>query len=168
MFAGLDKPVGTFFKSNTATFWDGAEDVFYPLGNRVPPLLLTGMYVGSVIFHDRQLEHNTLVIAKSLVISTIFYTRARPNSPRATRSNRKFYSFHPFKKRNPAFIGHSNRLFVATGLPCYTNIKIGAGVWYSLATLIPFPGYQNRPWASYIILGAAIGTMLQNIESCRE
>ena len=164
MFAGLDKPVGKFFKSNTATFWDGAEDVFYPLGNRVPPLLLTGMYVGSVIFHDRKLEHNTLVIAKSLVISTIFYTASKAliRRQRPDKTDNSYHFTTPFRKNDYTSFpsGHSNTAFsVATGFAMlYKHKKWVPWVAYSLASLTSLSRvYQNRHWASDIIIGAAIG-----------
>lgn len=164
MFAGLDKPVGKFFKSNTATFWDGAEDVFYPLGNRVPPLLLTGMYVGSVIFRDRKLEHNTLVIAKSLVISTIFYTASKAliRRERPDRTENSYNFTTPFRKNDYTSFpsGHSNTAFsVATGFAMlYKHKKWVPWVAYSLAGLTSLSRvYQNRHWASDIIIGAAIG-----------
>lgn len=164
MFAGLDKPVGNFFQHNTSTFWDGVEDVFYPLGNRFPPLLLTGMYVGSVIFHDRKLEHNTLVIAKSLAISTIFYTATkaviRRERPYRTDNSHKFTT--PFRKNDYTSFpsGHANTAFsVATGFAMqYKHIKWVPWVAYSIAGLTSLSRvYQDRHWASDIIIGAAIG-----------
>jgi membrane-associated phospholipid phosphatase len=164
MFAGLDKPVGNFFKSNTATFWDGAEDVFYPLGNRFPPLLLTGMYVGGVIFRDRKLEHNTLVIAKSLVVSTIFYTASKAliRRERPDRTENSYNFTTPFRKNDYTSFpsGHSNTAFsVATGFAMlYKHKKWVPWVAYSIASLTSISRvYQNRHWASDIIIGAAIG-----------
>ena len=164
MFAGLDKPVGNFFQNNTSNFWDGVEDVFYPLGNRVPPLLLTGMYVGSIVFHDRKLEHNTLVIAKSLAISTIFYTATkaviRRERPYRTENSHNFTT--PFRKNDYTSFpsGHANTAFsVATGFAMqYKHIKWVPWVAYSVAGLTSLSRvYQYRHWASDIIIGAAIG-----------
>jgi len=164
LFAGLDKPVGNFFQSNTSIFWDGVEDVFYPLGNRFPPLLLTGMYVGSIISRDRKLEHNTLVITKSLVISTIFYTATkaliRRERPYRTDNSHKFTT--PFSKNDYTSFpsGHSNTAFsVATGFAMqYKHIKWVPWVAYSIAALTSLSRvYQNRHWASDILVGSAIG-----------
>lgn len=164
MFAGLDKPVRTFFQKNTATFWDGVEDVFYPLGNRFPPLLLTGMYVGSLVINNRRLEHNTLLIAKSLVISTAFYTATkaviRRERPYRTENSHKFTT--PFRKNDYTSFpsGHANTAFsVATGFAMqYKHIKWVPWVAYSLAGLTSLSRvYQDRHWASDIIIGAAIG-----------
>ena len=164
MFAGLDKPVGHFFQSNTATFWDGVEDVFYPLGNRFPPLLLTSMYVGSIAFRDRKLEHNTLMITKSLVISTIFYTATkaliRRERPYRTKNSYSFTT--PFSKNDFTSFpsGHANTAFsVATGFAMqYKHIRWVPWVAYSVAALTSLSRvYQNRHWASDVIIGSAIG-----------
>lgn len=164
MFAGVDQHVKVFFKANTTTFMDGVEDVFYPLGNRLPPLLLTGMYVGSIIARDRRLEHNTLMITKSLVISTIFYTATkavlRRERPDQTENSRNFTT--PFVKNVYTSFpsGHSNTAFsVATGFAMqYKHIKWVPWVAYSLATLTSLSRiYQNRHWASDVIIGSAIG-----------
>ena len=164
MFAGLDKPVRRFFQANLTTFTDGVEDVFYPLGNRVPPLLLTGMYVAAVVTKNRRLEHNSLMIAKSLALSTIVYmtTKAviRRERPYRTTNSHKFTT--PFKKNDYTSFpsGHSNTAFsVATGFAMqYKHIKWVPWVAYGLASLTSLSRiYQDRHWASDVIIGAAIG-----------
>lgn len=164
MFAGLDKPVRRLFQSNLTTFSDGVEDVFYPLGNRVPPLLLTGMYVASVITRNKRLEHNSLMIAKSLAISTLVYmgTKAviRRERPFRTDNSRKFTT--PFSKNTYTSFpsGHTNTAFsVATGFAIqYKHIKWVPWVAYTIASLTSISRiYQDRHWASDVIIGAAIG-----------
>ena len=164
MFAGVDKPVRRFFQSNITTFSDGVEDVFYPLGNRVPPLLLAGMYVAGVVTKNRKLEHNTLMIAKSLALSTIVYTTTkaviRRERPYRTTNSHKFTT--PFKKNDYTSFpsGHSNTAFsVATGFAMqYKHIKWVPWVAYTLASLTSISRiYQDRHWASDMIIGAAIG-----------
>jgi hypothetical protein len=164
LFAGLDKPVGNFFQSNTSTFWDGVEDVFYPMGNRFPPLLLTGMYVGSIVSQNRKLEHNTLMITKSLIISTIFYTVTkaviRRERPYRTDNSHNFTS--PFSKNDYTSFpsGHANTAFsVATGFAMqYKHTTWVPWVAYSIAALTSLSRvYQNRHWASDVLIGSAIG-----------
>lgn len=164
MFAGLDKPVRRFFQSNLTTFSDGVEDVFYPLGNRVPPLLLTGMYVAGLVTRNRRLEHNSLIIAKSLALSTLVYmgTKAvvRRERPYKTDNSHKFTT--PFSKNAYTSFpsGHANTVFsVATGFAMqYRHIKWVPWVAYTIAGLTSISRiYQDRHWASDVIIGAAIG-----------
>ena len=164
MFGGLDRPVNKFFKTNTATFWDGVEDVFYPLGNRVPPLIISGMYVAGLVTKNRKLEHSSLMMAKSLAISTIFYTSTkaliRRQRPDKTDNPHDFTT--QFRKNDYTSFpsGHANTAFsLATAFAMqYKHKKWVAWVAYSLATLTSLSRiYQDRHWPSDVIIGASIG-----------
>jgi len=164
MMLKFDEPVKDFLQRNRVEVLNSSSKLFYPLGNRLPPFLISGMYIAGVVTKNRKLEHSSLAIAKSLAISTIFYTttkgvirRLRPDraeNPRqfaAPFSNSVYSSF-------PS--GHSNTAFaVATAFAEeYKHVKWVPWVAYTLATFTALDRmYQNRHWASDVIIGASIG-----------
>jgi membrane-associated phospholipid phosphatase len=164
MMAGFDRNVKYFLQRNTTGTLDKTAQVFYPFGNTLPPFLLAGMYVTSVIAQDRKLEHSTLMITKSLFISTVIYTSSkaliRRQRPVRTDNPRLFTS--PFKKNDYTSFpsGHSNTAFaVATAFAEeYKHKKWVPWVAYSLASFTALARmYQNRHWTSDVIIGSAIG-----------
>ena len=127
-------------------------------------MILLWWDVGSIITKNRRLEHNTLMITKSLVISTVFYTATkavlRRERPDKTDNSHKFTT--PFRKNDFTSFpsGHANTAFsVATGFAMqYRHLKWVPWVAYSLAGLTSLSRiYQDRHWASDVIIGSAIG-----------
>jgi membrane-associated phospholipid phosphatase len=163
MLAG-DKPVQEFLQRNQYEALHSASKVFYPLGNRLPPALITSMYVVGVVTKNRKLEHLSLSVAKSLAISTVFYVATksaiRRLRPDKTDNPRQFAApfTQPIYSSFPS--GHSNTAFaVATAFAMeYPDKKWVHWVAYSLATLTALDRmYQNRHWTSDVIIGASIG-----------
>ena len=122
------------------------------------------MYVAGVVTKNRRLEHNSLIIAKSLAISTLVYmgTKAviRRERPYRTDNSHKFTT--PFSKNTYTSFpsGHADTAFsVATGFAMqYKHIKWVPWVAYTIAGLTSLSRvYQDRHWASDVIIGAAIG-----------
>lgn len=159
-----DKPVQEFLQRNRYEAINSASKVFYPLGNRLPPALITGMYIAGVVTKNRKLEHLSLSVAKSLALSTAFYvaTKAtiRRMRPDRTDNPRKFAA--PFTQETYTGFpsGHSNTAFaVATAFAMeYKDKKWVSWVAYSLASLTALDRmYQNRHWTSDVIIGASIG-----------
>ena len=159
-----DKPVQEFLQRNRYEAINSASKVFYPLGNRLPPALITGMYIAGVVTKNRKLEHLSLSVAKSLALSTAFYvaTKAtiRRMRPDRTDNPRKFAT--PFTQDTYTGFpsGHSNTAFaVATAFAMeYKDKKWVSWVAYSLATFTALDRmYQNRHWTSDVIIGASIG-----------
>ena len=111
------------------------------------------------------MEHVSLVTAKSLVFSTIFYA----GSKQLVRRRRPVYTDDPFEI-NSMFqggrewtsfpSGHANTVFtVATAIALqYRDIKWVPYVAYGIAGLTGLSRiYDNRHWASDVIIGAALG-----------
>lgn len=164
LFATADKPLREMMARNQKQFFSSSAEVFYPLGNRFPPLLLTGMYLTSVVTKNRKLEHSTLSIAKGLAISTAFYTsfKALIRRQRPTRTDDPYVFAVPFTSKGYTSFpsGHANTAFsVATGFALqYKDSKWVPWAAYTLATLTSVSRmYQERHWSSDVIIGAAIG-----------
>lgn len=164
LFATADKPLREMMLRNQREFFSSAAEVFYPLGNRFPPLLLAGMYVTSVVAKNRKLEHSTLSIAKGLAISTAVYTgfKVLIRRQRPTRTDDPHLFVAPFTGNGYTSFpsGHANTAFsVATGFALqYKDSKWVPWVAYSLATLTSVARmYQDRHWSSDVLVGAAIG-----------
>jgi membrane-associated phospholipid phosphatase len=160
----LDEPVQQMMMRNQKEAFKSASDVFYPLGNRFPPLLLSGMYLTSLITKNRRMEHASLSVAKSLAISTAFYTASKSiiRRQRPTRTEDPYDFVAPFSKKGYTSFpsGHTNTAFaVATAFALeYNDKKWVPWVAYSLATLTAVSRvYDNRHWFSDIIIGASVG-----------
>ena len=164
LFATADKPLREMMLRNQKEVFSSAAEVFYPLGNRFPPLLLTGMYVTSIVTKNRKLEHSTLSIARGLAISTAVYTgfKVLMRRQRPTRTDDPYLFVAPFTGNGYTSFpsGHANTAFsVATGFALqYKDSKWVPWAAYSLATLTSIARmYQDRHWSSDVIIGAAIG-----------
>ena len=164
LYFTADKPVRELILRNRNEFSNSAAEVVYPLGNRLPPVLIAGMYLTSVIVKDRKLEHSTLNIAKSLAISTLFYTASKSviRRQRPTRTDDPQLFVAPFSGDGYTSFpsGHANTAFsVATAFALeYKNHKWVPWVAYSLATLTAAGRmYQDRHWVSDVLIGSAMG-----------
>lgn len=160
----LDEPVQQIMIHNQEEALKTSSEIFYPLGNRFPPLLLTGMYVTSLITNNRRMEHATLSVAKSLAISTVFYTASKSliRRQRPTRTEDPYDFVPPFTNKGYTSFpsGHTNTAFaVATAFSLeYNDKKWVPWIAYSLATLTAVSRvYDNRHWFSDIIIGASVG-----------
>jgi membrane-associated phospholipid phosphatase len=159
-----DVAIREFMVNNQKQFFISAGRVFEPLGNNGAPLLVAGMYATSLITQNRKLEHSSLAIAKGAAISTALYVVSkqfiRRERPVRTDDPTKFGP--PFSSKGYTSFpsGHTNTMFsIATGFAQeYKDYKWVPWVAYSLATLTSVTRmYQNRHWASDIVIGAAIG-----------
>lgn len=164
LFTTADKPLREMMLRNQKEFFSSVAEAAYPLGNRFPPLLLSGMYLTGVITKSRKLEHSSLSIAKSLAISTIIYTTTKSliRRQRPTRTDDPYLFAPPFSKKGYTSFpsGHANTAFsVATGFAMeYKDSKWVPWVAYSLATLTSVSRmYQDRHWSSDVLIGAVIG-----------
>jgi membrane-associated phospholipid phosphatase len=160
----LDEPAQKMMLRNQNGTFKAASEVLYPLGNRFPPLMLAGLYATSLITHNRRLEHATLSVAKSLAISTVFYTSSKSviRRQRPTRTEDPYDFVAPFTKKGYTSFpsGHTNTAFaVATAFALeYNDKKWVPWVAYSLATLTSISRlYDNRHWFSDVVIGASIG-----------
>lgn len=162
--AALDKPVRSIVLHNRNNTLTRASQVFYPLGNRFPPLLLTGMYLTGVIFKDRRTEHASLAITKALAVSTVVYTASKSvvRRQRPTRTDNPHEFVAPFSKDGFTSFpsGHTNTAFaVATAFALeYKDKKWVPWVAYPLASLTAISRmYDDRHWLSDVLVGAAMG-----------
>jgi membrane-associated phospholipid phosphatase len=160
----LDEPGQKMMLRNQTGTLSKASEVLYPLGNRFPPLMLAGMYLTSVVTKNRRFEHATLSVAKSLAISTVFYTASKAviRRQRPTRTDDPYDFVSPFSKKGYTSFpsGHTNTAFaVATAFALeYDDKKWVPWVAYTLASLTSISRmYDNRHWFSDVIIGASIG-----------
>jgi membrane-associated phospholipid phosphatase len=160
----LDEPAQKMMLRNQNGTFNEASDLLYPLGNRFPPFMLAGMYITSLITKNRRFEHATLSVAKSLAISTVFYTASKAviRRQRPTRTEDPYDFVSPFSKKGYTSFpsGHTNTAFaVATAFALeYNEKKWVPWVAYSLASLTSISRmYDNRHWFSDVIIGASIG-----------
>lgn len=164
LYFAADKPVRELILRNRTEFSNSVAEVAYPLGNRFPPLLIAGMYVTGVLAKDRKLEHTSLSIAKSLAVSTLFYTASKSviRRQRPTRTDDPHLFGTPFGSKGYTSFpsGHANTAFsVATAFAMeYRHKKWVSWAAYSLATLTAVSRmYQDRHWSSDVLIGSAMG-----------
>lgn len=164
LLAFVDEPAREMILRNRNEFLNSASDVVYPLGNRFPPLLLSGMYLTSIITKDRKLEHASLSVARSLGISTLFYvaTKSVIRRERTGRTDDPYLFALPFSKKGYTSFpsGHANTAFsVATAFVMeYRHKKWVPWVAYSIATLTALGRmYEDRHWSSDILIGSVMG-----------
>ena len=164
LLAFVDEPAREMILRNRNEFLNSASDVVYPLGNRFPPLLLSGMYLTSIITKDRKLEHSSLSIARSLGISTVFYMAAKSviRRERTGRTDDPYLFAPPFSRRGYTSFpsGHANTAFsVATAFVMeYKHKKWVPWVAYSVAALTALGRmYEDRHWSSDVLIGSAMG-----------
>ncbi len=160
-----DRGIKQFVQRNHSGFLDKSADIIEPFGNKYPPYIMGVMYLAGVITKDRKMEHVSLVTAKSLVFSTLFYV----GSKQLVRRRRPSFTDDPFEI-NSMFqggrewtsfpSGHANTVFtVATAISLqYRHKKWVPPLAYSIAGLTGLSRiYHNRHWASDVLIGAAMG-----------
>ncbi len=149
---------------NHSQFATETAHIVEPFGNRYGLFLFPAMYVAGLATKSEKIQSAALGGTKSLAISTLIYattkTLIRRNRPdRATSS---FDFAPPFKRKSftSSPSGHSNTIFtVATALALeFKETKWVPIVAYTIATLTAVSRvYENRHWASDVIVGSAIG-----------
>lgn len=159
-----DRPLREFIVEHQDKTLQGVSKVMYPFGNRLPPVLLAGLYATSLVTKNRRLEHTTLAATKSLAISTIIYTSSKAliRRQRPTRTDDPLNFVAPFTKKGFTSFpsGHANTAFsVATAFALhYKDVKWVPWAAYTLATLTSLSRlYDDRHWASDVLLGASVG-----------
>ena len=159
-----DRPLREFIVEHQDKNLQSFSKVMYPFGNRLPPVLLAGLYATSLVTKNRRLEHTTLAATKSLAISTIVYTSSKAliRRQRPTRTDDPLNFVAPFTKKGFTSFpsGHANTAFsVATAFALhYKDVKWVPWVAYTLASLTSLSRlYDDRHWASDVLLGASLG-----------
>lgn len=161
-----DYGVKQFFVHHQSNFVTSVTDQIEPFGNAYSPYLVAGMYVAGVITHDRNLEHGSLMAAKSLIISTVIYATIKS----VIRRGRPTYYDSPFgfeppftnDKQHTSFpSGHS--LTVMTVATAMAELYGKDHPWvpwvaYGIAGLTGATRlYENRHWSSDVWVGLALG-----------
>lgn len=166
MLTDGDIAIKRMFQRNQKHFFSQAGRVIEPFGNHYPPLLITGMYLTGLITGNRRVEDLSLSVARSVVISTAFYasTKKLIRRQRPVRTENPLLFGPPFTSNTNGFTsfpsGHANTIFsIATAFSEeFKETKWVPWAAYTVATLTSVTRmYQNRHWASDIIVGAAIG-----------
>ncbi|HEU4551859.1 MAG TPA: phosphatase PAP2 family protein [Chitinophaga sp.] len=161
-----DYEVKQFFERNHTKGLTEITNQIEPFGNAYSPYLIGVLYVTGVVSKNRNLEHASLMAAKSLLISTALYTTAKIfiRRQRPTTSDNPFSYSAPFNSdsRYTSFpSGHT--LTVTTVATAFAEIYGKDYPWvpwaaYGLATLTGVTRlYQNRHWSSDIWIGASLG-----------
>ncbi|MEO6070400.1 MAG: phosphatase PAP2 family protein [Chitinophagaceae bacterium] len=166
LMATADRPVKHMMERNQKPVFKNITDVFEPIGNRYGPLLITGMYLTGVITGNRRIEHASLSITRSLLISTAIYTATKSviKRQRPVRTDNQYDFRLPFTKSTKTYTsfpsGHSNTVFsIATACALeFKETKWVPYVAYTIASLTAISRvYQNRHWTSDILIGASLG-----------
>lgn len=160
-----DREIKQVLQRNKVDFLDKTSSLVEPFGNKYAPLIIGAMYITGVATKDRKMEHASLMTAKSLVFSTVFYI----GSKQLVRRRRPAFTDDPFEI-NSMFqggrewtsfpSGHTNTVFtVATAIALeYRHKKWVPPVAYGIASVTGLSRvYDNRHWLSDVLVGAAIG-----------
>ncbi|HEY8398690.1 MAG TPA: phosphatase PAP2 family protein [Flavihumibacter sp.] len=160
-----DREIKQVMQRNKKPWLDKSASIVEPFGNKYAPLITGALYVTGVVTKDRKMEHASLMTAKSLAFSTLFYI----SSKQLVRRRRPSFTDDPFEI-NSVFgggrewtsfpSGHTNTVFsVATALALeYRHKKWVPPLAYSIAGLTAISrSYDNRHWTSDIVMGAVIG-----------
>lgn len=160
-----DRSIKQIVQRNRSGLFDNAANIVEPFGNKYPPYIIAAMYLTGVISKDRKMEHVSLITAKSLVFSTVFYAASK----QVVRRRRPAFTDNPFEV-NSMFqggrewtsfpSGHANTIFtVATAISLqYRHKKWVPPLAYGIAGLTGLSRiYDNRHWASDVLVGAAMG-----------
>lgn len=152
--------------ANQQNFWTSVTGQIEPFGNAYSPYLVGGMYLASIITHDRKLEHASIMTAKSLVISTIVYVTAKS----ILRRGRPAYYDTPFSFDPPFTMNKQRTSFPSGHMLTVTSVATSLAeiygkdhpwvpwVTYSIAGLTGVTRmYQNRHWSSDVWIGASMG-----------
>jgi membrane-associated phospholipid phosphatase len=161
-----DYSIKQVFQSNRQHFWTSVTNEIEPFGNAYSPYLVGGMYLAGVISGDRNLEHASLMTAKSLVISTLVYVSAKV----IIRRGRPTYYDTPFSYEPPFSQDKKHTSFPSGHMLTVTSVATSLAeiygkdhpwvpwVTYSIAGLTGVTRlYQNRHWSSDVWIGASLG-----------
>lgn len=159
-----DNEIKQFVQRNRQPFTDEVATIIEPTGTYYPMFLMAGMYVTSKLTKNKKLEHASLAAGKSVAITALFYasTKAVVRRQRPAYTNNSFSYKAPFTggRQFTSFpSGHTSTAFsVATALALeYKHTKWVPMVSYTLAGLTGLSRiYQNRHWASDVLVGAAM------------
>jgi membrane-associated phospholipid phosphatase len=161
-----DYEIKQFFNHNHASVLSQVSRRVEPFGNSYSPWLIGGLYVTSLITHNRELEHGSLMTAKSLIISTIIYSAIKST----IRRERPSYTEHPFNI-DPPFSGNKkytsfpsgHTLTVTTVATALSELYGQRYPWvpwvaYGVAGLTGISRlYDDRHWSSDVWIGASLG-----------
>lgn len=146
-----------------------ARDVFFrysePLGNYYPAGLIAIMLTKGIIDKDQYSTETAFIAAEALLISTVAVQlvkntvgRSRPN-PSGSTGPHQFNG--PFFKGTSFYSGHTTAAFSVASVFAQRYRETGWVPWlsYGLATIAGLERiYDNRHWASDVVMGAAVGT----------
>ena len=159
-----DWEVRHIVQANTGSIASETAKVVEPFGNFYGVYLFPVMYVAGLATKDKRMQSVALGGVKSLAISTLIYTtskllirRGRPDKSQSSWDYGWPFT-HASYTSSPS--GHSNTIFtVATALALeYRETKWVPIVAYTIAGLTATSRiYQNRHWASDVVLGSALG-----------
>ncbi|MVT08660.1 phosphatase PAP2 family protein [Chitinophaga tropicalis] len=139
-----DYEIKQAFLSNRQTFWTSVTNEIEPFGNTYSPFLVGGMYLTGVVTKNRQLEHTSLMTAKSLLISTMIYTFAKS----IIRRGRPTYFDDPFVYQRPYLMDKKYTSFPSGHMLTVTSVATALAEAYG----------EEHPWVPYVSYGIAILT----------
>jgi membrane-associated phospholipid phosphatase len=159
-----DRDVRSWTLNNQKEALQSGTAIVEPFGNRLPPVLITGMYLTGLITGNRKLQHSSLSITRAVLISTGLYTATKSivRRQRPVRTDNPYLFALPFSHVGYTSFpsGHSNTVFaVATAFALeYKEHKWVPWVVYPIAALTSIARiYENRHWTSDVLVGASFG-----------
>lgn len=166
LIAWGDQPIYDY----TNTLHNNNRDVFFklvqPMGNNYLYATISAFAVAGLISKNNYTFETGLIAAESYVMTGVACQfvkttagRARPNDYNTTNSHQWA---GPFFKGNSFFSGHTSSAFAVASVIAwrYKETAWVPVLSYSLATLSGMQRiYDNRHWASDVVMGAAVGTV---------
>lgn len=160
-----DQPIYDF----TNTIHTNSRDIFFrnaePLGNYYPIMALSAFMIKGLVYREDYSIETSLIAAEAILLSTLTVQvvkntvgRSRPN-PYGTTTPHDFKG--PFFKGNSFYSGHTTEAFSVASVFAYRyrDTKWVPVLAYGLATIAGLERiYDNRHWASDVLMGAATGT----------
>ncbi|MBN2806127.1 MAG: phosphatase PAP2 family protein [Prolixibacteraceae bacterium] len=160
-----DQPVYNFSNKLHTPGLDAFFRYSEPLGNYYPVGLIAVMLTKGIISKDQMSTETAFIAAEALLISTVAVQmvkntvgRSRPN-PAGSTTPHQFNG--PFFKGTSFYSGHTTAAFSVASVFAYRYRHTGWVPWvsYGLATIAGLERiYDNRHWASDVVMGVAIGT----------
>jgi hypothetical protein len=163
----FDKDIQQAVQRNRNSTVDSVFDAVEPFGAEYAPGVVGAFYLGGVIFKDQRAKAVALdglsasIIASGLILQPLKYGigRSRPSD------NQGAYRFEPFSGKDSFPSGHSTEAFtLATVIAEHYDslwVKLSS---YGIASMVGYARLNNNShWASDVVAGAAIGTVVGHV-----
>ncbi|HPR33389.1 MAG TPA: phosphatase PAP2 family protein [Prolixibacteraceae bacterium] len=165
LIAWGDQPVYDFANTLHAPFLDAVSPWLEPSEDIYPLIAVSGLLLHGLLTKDNYNLETALIAGESFLFTSAVTHLFKHTTSRARPYDEAITNPHqwsgPFFKGNSFFSGHTSASFSVASVLAYRYRDTG---WvpvlsYGLATLCGLQRiYENRHWASDVLMGAAVGT----------